>query len=131
LPRASRATLTQLFFYRSHYDPGKPLDICFPWHIRNQFQQVKVLSRAAISRSRDHEPEYGNKMFYATRTKPLSPEYHFTLSTDVVRLSTCRRVTKETSIGKNLRRFLQADKLVPDTGKPAELAAAQVKAGHV
>jgi transglutaminase-like putative cysteine protease len=49
---------------------------------------------------------------------------------DVVRLEHLAAVSlKKPASEKDLRRFLQADKLVPITGKPAALAAAQVKPG--
>jgi transglutaminase-like putative cysteine protease len=112
-------------------DPGKPLDIWFPAAQSDQFQQVKVLSRSGdLSLKETTEPEYGNKMFYAHTDKATQPEYHFTVKYDVVRLEHLAAVSlKKPASDKDLRRFLQPDKLVPITGKPAELAAAQVKPG--
>jgi transglutaminase-like putative cysteine protease len=112
-------------------DPDKPLDIWFPVAQSDQFQQVKVLSKSGdLSLKETTEPEYGNKMFYAHTDKATQPEYHFTVKYDVVRLEHLAAVSlKKPASDKDLRRFLQADKLVPITGKPAELAAAQVKPG--
>jgi transglutaminase-like putative cysteine protease len=112
-------------------DPGKPLDIWFPVAQSDQFQQVKVLSKSGdLSLKETTETEYGNKMFYAHTDKATQPEYHFTVKYDVVRLEHLAAVSlKRPASEKELQRFLQADKLVPITGKPAELAAAQIKPG--
>jgi hypothetical protein len=112
-------------------DPGKPLDVWFPMAQSDEFQKVKVLSKSGdLSLKETTEPEYGNKMFYAHTEKATQPEYHLTVKYDVVRLEHLAAVSlKQPASEKSLHRFLQADKLVPITGKPAELAAAQVKPG--
>jgi hypothetical protein len=112
-------------------DPGKPLDIWFPMAQSDPFQQVKVLSESGdLTLKETTEPEYGNRMFYAHTDKATQPEYHFTVKYDVVRLEHLAAVAvKKPASDKDLARFLQPDKLVPITGKPAELAAAQVKPG--
>ncbi len=112
-------------------DPGKPLDIWFPMAQSDQFQQVKVLSKSGDLKLKETtDPEYGNKMFYTHTDQATQPEYHFTVKYDVVRLEHVAEVSlKHPASDKSLQRFLQADKLVPITGKPAELAAAQVKPG--
>ena len=112
-------------------DPGKPLDIWFPVAQSDQFQQIKMLSKSGdLSLKETTEPEYGNKMFYAHTDKATQPEYHFSVKYDVVRLEHLAPVSvRKPASEKDLRRFLQADKLVPITGKPAELAAAQVRPG--
>jgi len=112
-------------------DTGKPLDVWFPVAQSDQFQQVKINSRSGdLPLKETIEPEYGNKMFYAHTDKADQPEYHFTVKYDVVRLEHLAAVSlKKPVSAKELQRFLQADKLVPITGKPAELAAEQVKPG--
>jgi transglutaminase-like putative cysteine protease len=92
---------------------------------------VKVLSRSGdLALKETTEREYGNKRFYAHADNATQPEYHFTVKYDVVRLEHLAALSlKEPAPEKSLQRFLQADKLVPVTGKPAELAAAQVKPG--
>ena len=113
-------------------DPGKPLDIWFPIAQSNEFQQVKITSQTGdLPLKETTEPEYGNKMFYAHTDKADQPEYHFNVKYDVVRLEHLAAAVsvKQPASEKELARFLQADKLVPITGKPAELAAAQVKPG--
>jgi transglutaminase-like putative cysteine protease len=112
-------------------DTGKPLDVWFPVAQSDQFQQVKITSRSGdLPLKETIESEYGNKMFYAHTDKADQPEYHFTVKYDVVRLEHLAAVSlKKSASAKELQRFLQADKLVPITGKPAELAAEQVKPG--
>ncbi|HKD81442.1 MAG TPA: transglutaminase-like domain-containing protein [Candidatus Angelobacter sp.] len=112
-------------------DPGKPLDIWFPIAQSNEFQQVRIISRSGdLPLQEATEPEYGNKMFYAHTDKADRAEYHFTVKYDVVRLEHRAAVAvKAPASQKELARFLQPDKLVPITGKPAELAAAQLKPG--
>lgn len=112
-------------------DPGKPLDVWFPVAQSDQFQQVKILSKTGdLPLKETTEPEYGNKMFYAHVDRADRAEYHFSVKYDVVRLEHLAAISiqKRTS-QKELARFLQPDKLVPVTGKPAELAAERVKPG--
>src|SRR5262245_57647447 len=108
-------------------DPGKPLDVWFPMAQSNEFQQVKITSQNGdLPLKETTEPEYVNKMFYAHTDKADQSEYHFTVKYDVVRLEHLAAVSlKRPAAEKELVRFLQADKLVPITGKPAELAAEQ------
>jgi transglutaminase-like putative cysteine protease len=112
-------------------DPGKPLDVWFPIAQSDQFQQVKIISRSSdLPLKESTEPEYGNKMFYAHTDKATEAEYHFSVKYDVVRLEHLAAVSAQKQVpAKQLARFLQPDKLVPITGKPAELAAEQVKPG--
>ncbi len=112
-------------------DPGKPLDIWFPMAQSNEYQQVKVLSKSGdLALKETTEPEYGNKIFYAHTGKADQPEYHFTVKYDVVRMEHLASVSvTKPAPEKELRRFLQADNLVPITGKPAELAMEQVQPG--
>jgi transglutaminase-like putative cysteine protease len=112
-------------------DPGKPLDVWFPMAQSDKFQQVKITAKTGdLPLQETTEPEYGNKMFYAHADKADRAEYHFTVKYDVVRLEHLAAVSVDRQASsKELTRFLQADKLVPITGKPAELAAERVKPG--
>ncbi|HEY2498329.1 MAG TPA: transglutaminase-like domain-containing protein [Candidatus Angelobacter sp.] len=112
-------------------DPGKPLDIWFPAAQSDPFQRVKIISKSGdLPLKETTEREYGNKMFYAHTDKATQPEYRFTVKYDVVRLEHLAAVSlKKPAAEKDLQRSLQADKLVPITGKPAELAAEQIKPG--
>lgn len=112
-------------------DPGKPLDVWFPIAQSDQFQQVRIISKTGdLPLKETTEPEYGNKMFYAHADKADRAEYHFSVKYDVVRLEHLAAVSIQKQVSqKELSRFLQPDKLVPITGKPAELAAERVKPG--
>src|SRR5690349_15515031 len=112
-------------------DPGEPLDVWFPIAHSDQFQQVRILSRTSdLPLKETTESEYGNRMFYAHADKATRPEYHFSIKYDVVRLEHRAQVSAPEKPGKReLDRFLQPDKLVPITGKPAEIAQGQVKPG--
>src|SRR5579859_967174 len=112
-------------------DPGKPLDIWFPVAHSDVYQQVKVISRSGdLPLTENTEPEYGNRMFYAHVDKATAAEYHFTVKYDVVRLEHLAAVSiQKQASPADLARFLQPDKLVPITGKPAELAAERAKPG--
>jgi transglutaminase-like putative cysteine protease len=112
-------------------DPGKPLDVWFPMAQSDRFQQVRIVSKTGdLPLKETAEPEYGNKMFYAHADKAGQAEYHFSVKYDVVRLEhlAAESITRPAS-QEELARFLQADMLVPVTGKPAELAAQRVKPG--
>lgn len=110
-------------------DPGKPLDVWIPVAHSDQFQQVKIVSKTSdLPLKETTEPEYGNKMFYAHADKADKAEYHFSVQYDVVRFEHLAAASaKGEAPKKELERFLQADKLVPITGKPAEIAAGLVK----
>ena len=112
-------------------DPGKPLQIWFPIAASDQFQQVRIISKSGdLPLRQTREPEYGNQMFYAHTDKADKAEYHFSVKYDVVRYEHLADVAARGSVSqKALARFLQPDKLVPVTGRPAELAAQQVKPG--
>ncbi len=112
-------------------DPGEPLDVWFPMAHSDQFQQVKIISRTGdLTLNETTETEYGNKMFYAHADKADKAEYHFSVKYDVVRFEHLAAASaKGSPPKKQLERFLQPDKLVPITGKPAEIAAGLVKPG--
>jgi transglutaminase-like putative cysteine protease len=113
-------------------DPGKPLSVWFPIAQSDDFQKITIISQSAdLPLQETREPEYGNRMFYAHTDKADKPEYHFSVKYDVVRYEHLAAVSAHAPASpKELQRFLQADKLVPITGRPAELAAAQVKPGE-
>jgi len=110
-------------------DPGKPLQVWFPVAQSDQFQQVKIVSKSSdLPLQETRESEYGNRMFYAHTDKADKPEYHFSVKYDVVRYEHLAPASVHGHVSqKELQRFLAADKLVPITGRPAEIAAQQVK----
>lgn len=112
-------------------DPGRPLDVWFPMAHSDRYQQVKILSsKADLPLRETSENEYGNRMFYAHTARADRPEYHFTVKYDVIRLEHLAAASlRSPAPAEELNRFLQPDRLVPVTGKPADIAAAQVKPG--
>lgn len=127
-PKARHFTFDYSFTVRVT-DPGKPLDIWFPMAHSDEYQQVKILSKQGDLPLREtSEPEYGNRMFYAHTAKADKPEYHFSVKYQVVRLEHFAAASlKSPARPGELKRFLQPDRLVPIAGKPAEIAAGQVK----
>lgn len=112
-------------------DAGKPLDIWFPMAHSDRYQQVKILSKHSdLPLHETSDPEYGNRMFYAHTAKADKPEYHFSVKYQVVRLEHFADTSLNSAARtKELNRFLQPDRLVPITGKPAEIAVTQVRPG--
>ncbi|HLJ29806.1 MAG TPA: transglutaminase-like domain-containing protein [Candidatus Angelobacter sp.] len=112
-------------------DPGKPLAVWFPIPQSDHFQKIAVLSKSGdLPLEETREAEYGNRMFYAHTEKADKAEYHFSVKYDVVRYEHLAALAERSQASqKELKRFLQPDKLVPVTGRPAEIAAQQVKPG--
>lgn len=112
-------------------EPGKPLDVWFPMAHSDSYQQVKIVSRTSdLPLEETVEREYGNPMFHAHTAKADKPEYHFSVKYDVVRLEHFAAAANQSpASASELKRFLQPDKLVPVTGKPAEIAARQTEPG--
>ena len=112
-------------------DAGKPLSVWFPVAQSDDFQKITILSKSGdLPLEERREPEYGNRMFYAHTEKADKGEYHFSVKYDVVRYEHLAAVSVRTQApSRELKRFLQADKLVPITGRPAEIAAQQVRLG--
>ena len=110
-------------------EPGQPLDVWFPVAHSDQFQKVKIISKSGdLPLQETMDPEYGNRMFHARAAKADKAEYHFTVRYDVERFEHLVAVAGgPPEPSAELKRFLEADRLVPITGKPAEIAAAQVK----
>ena len=112
-------------------DPGKPLDVWFPVAQSDQFQRVKIIGQSGdLPIKETRESEFGNRMFYAHADKADKTEYHFSVKYDVVRYEhVAPATTLETASPRELRRDLQPDRLVPVSGKPAQIALQQVHPG--
>ena len=110
-------------------DPGKPLAVWFPVPQSDEFQKITIISKSSdLPLKETRESEYGNRMFYAHTDKADKAEYHFSVKYDVVRYEHLATVAARTHVShKELKRFLQPDKLVPIIGRPAEIASLQVK----
>ena len=132
-PRQRHFKFTYAFTVRNP-DRGKPLRIWFPTAASGRWQRVKVLSaKGDLPLRQTRESEYGNRMFYASTTKAELAEYRFEVVYDVLRterigLRDGKAVGESTRLSQaKLDRFLEADKLVPTTGRPAEIAAEQTR----
>lgn len=115
---------------------GKSLRVWIPLAQSDSSQHIRIISQEAdLALKRTRENEYGNWMLYAEAPKAEKPEYHFAVNYDVVRREHVVLVHgKPAANRKNamegrvqLARFLEADKLVPVTGLPAQLATEQTK----
>lgn len=111
--------------------PGKPLDVWFPIAHSDPYQQVRIISKQTDLPMREtSETRYGNRMFYAHTARTEKAEYHFSVKYDVVRLEHLAAASLHSPAPVDeLKRFLRPDRLVPVTGKPAKIAAAQIRPG--
>jgi hypothetical protein len=112
-------------------DPGKPLDVWFPMAHSDRFQQVRVVSvKSDLPLRQTTEPQYGNRIFYAHTERVDKSEYHFSVKYDVVRWEHLAAGSPKSGVRPAvLKQFLQPDRLIPVSGKPAEIAAEQVQPG--
>jgi transglutaminase-like putative cysteine protease len=133
-------------FTISHVPAGQQLRLWFPMAHSDAYQDVQVLSiKGDLPLQKRRDPEYGNWMFYAAARKATQSEYRFAVVYDIRRKervarlagisgtaalqsSTWRtsRQAQQSPSFLDVTRFLQADRLVPTTGLPAELATGEV-----
>jgi transglutaminase-like putative cysteine protease len=114
---------------------GPRIKIWFPAAQSNDYQHVRVLSaQGDLQLKKTHESRFGNEIYFADASKAKGGDLHFEVVYDVVRyehltLGLIRpRLQNAVLDKKDSQLYLSADKLVPITGRPAELAA-QVTAG--
>lgn len=128
------ASAQQTRHFTFHYEftvrnlaPGAPVRVWIPLAHSDEFQTVRVLSTSGdLPLKRAQEKQYGNWMLYASSDKATKPEYKFAIDYDVVRrehLSSQAPAKAPALSARERQRLLEADKLVPITGLPAELAA--------
>jgi len=120
-------------------DAGQPLRVWIPLAHSDRWQTVRVTNmQGDLPLKKTQEKRFGNWMLYATAPKATKADYHFVVDYDVVRLerndlSEALRQASEQSApagasvkpaayDPSVRRYLAADKLVPVTGLPAQLA---------
>ena len=127
------ASAQQTRHFTFHYEftvrniaPGVPVRVWIPLARSDEFQIVRVISTSGdLPLKKTQEKEYGNWMLYASTAKATRPEYKFSADYDVVRrehLSLQATVKAVALSARERQRFLEADKLVPITGLPADLA---------
>src|SRR5690242_14390890 len=109
---------------------GQKVRVWFPAAHSDDFQDVKVTSaKGDLPLKRTKEPRFGNEIYYAESSKSKGGDLHFSVDYDVVRrehltLGINRPRLQDASLPKKeQQRDLAADKLVPITGIPAEIAA--------
>lgn len=114
---------------------GQQIKIWVPAAQSNDYQHVRVLSaKGDLPLKKNRESRFGDEMYFAEAPKTKGGDLHFEVIYDVVRYEHLTvglirpRLQNAALDKKDTQLFLSADKLVPITGKPAELAA-QVTAG--
>jgi transglutaminase-like putative cysteine protease len=131
-----RHFLFQYSFTVKNVPPGQRVRVWIPLAHSDPYQAVSVVAQKGdleLRKTRDRE--YDNSMLYAEIAKATKSEYQFTVDYDVVRhehvvLTNGKAVPEVRPVKAahvELARFLEADKLVPVTGLPAQIAAEQTK----
>jgi hypothetical protein len=119
-------------FTVKNVSPGVRVRVWIPLAHSDAFQNVRVVSKSGdLPLKQVRQSEYGNEVLYAETAKANKAEYKFSVDYDVVRREhvvllngkpvTDARPAKVPRV--ELARFLEADRLVPVTGVPAQLAA--------
>ncbi|HKB98495.1 MAG TPA: transglutaminase-like domain-containing protein, partial [Terriglobales bacterium] len=127
-------------FTVKNVNAGDRVRVWIPLAHSDGFQEVRVVSRNGDLQVRQvRQPEYGNEVQYAETSKADKGEYKFSVDYDVVRrehvvlvngkpvAETRTATAPRVSPQPELARFLEADRLVPVTGVPAQLAAQETK----
>ena len=118
---------------------GERVRVWIPLAHSDAFQEVKILSRSGdLALKEVRQPEYGNEVLYAEKSKADKTEYSFSVDYDVVRHEHVVLVNGKLANGVHaekaprleLTRFLEADRLVPVTGVPAQLAEQETKGAN-
>lgn len=110
---------------------GQPLRVWIPLAHSDAYQQVRVISVDGDLPLKRTRGQNGNLMLFGAAKKAPAAEYQFTVEYDVVRkerLALAPAVKSVNISESQLSQYLKADKLVPTTGLPAEIAAQVVKA---
>ncbi len=124
-------------FAVKNIQPGEHVRVWIPLAHSDAFQDVRVTAKSGdLALKKVRQSEYGNEVLYAESRKADKDEYRFSVDYDVVRREHVVLIegkpepglTKSQSAPKlEFARFLEADRLVPITGVPAELAVEQTK----
>jgi transglutaminase-like putative cysteine protease len=142
LAQKERHFIFHYAFTVKNVSPGERVRVWIPLAHSGGFQDVKVTSKSGDLPLRQvHQPEYGNEVLYAETSKAGKGEYKFSVDYDVVRREHVVLVSGKPVSDSDppsskapprlsrveLTRFLAADRLVPVTGVPAQLAAEETK----
>jgi transglutaminase-like putative cysteine protease len=129
-PQAVRRFTFHYGFTVKDVPAGERVRIWFPAARSDEYQDVRITSaKGDLTLKKNREPRFGNEIYYAESSKSKSGDLHFEVVYDVVRrehltvgLNHPRLMNASLSKKEN-EQYLAADKLVPITGRPAELAA--------
>lgn len=113
---------------------GKPIQVWFPAASTNRYQTVRVISaKGDLPLKITREKEYGDSIYFASERAASKPEYHFEVLYDVVRSERVGyrdgRLQGQPVAARQsyLERFTSADRLVPISGRLADLGAEKTK----
>jgi transglutaminase-like putative cysteine protease len=116
--------------------PGQKIEIWLPQAHSDQFQGVRIVSVTGdLPLNKTHETKHGNTMLHAVMPRAERDEYKFDIEYDVVRHERFGLPRNGVPLhplkasGKEANEYLRPDKLVPITGKLADIAQKQVQ-GH-
>jgi len=119
-------------FTVKNVSPGERVRVWIPLAHSDASQDVTVVSKSGdLPLTQVHQPEYRNEVLYAETSKADKGEYKFAVNYEVVRREHVVLVNGK-PLGDarsapasrvELARALEADRLVPVTGVPAQLAA--------
>jgi len=133
--QASRNFTFHYSFTVKDVPAGQRVRVWFPAAHSDEYQQVRAVSaKGDLPLKKTRESRFGNEIYFAESSKAKGGDLHFEVVYEVVRhehltLGLIRPRLQNASLDKkDSRLYLSADKLVPITGTPAELAA-QVSAG--
>jgi transglutaminase-like putative cysteine protease len=114
---------------------GERVRIWFPAAHSDEYQEIRAVSASGdLPLKKTRESRFGNEVYYAESSKAKFAALHFEVVYDVVRhehltLGLSHPRLQNASLNKKeLEQYLAADKLVPITGLPADLAS-QVTVG--
>jgi hypothetical protein len=117
--------------------PGERVRVWIPLAHSDAFQTVKVAAQTGdLPLKAVHQAQFGNEVLYAEVGKADKNDYNIAVDYDVVRrehgvlMNGKPKPSKAPSAATpklELARFLEADRLVPVTGVPAQLAVEQTK----
>jgi transglutaminase-like putative cysteine protease len=146
---AAQAQNSRHFSFRYEFtvksvDAGQPLRVWIPLAHSDRWQTVRVTNmQGDLPLKKTQEKRFGNSMLYASTANASKPNYHFVVEYDVIRrervdLTAAQRQASEqagppsatvrpANYDLSVRRYLAADKLVPVTGLPAQLAMQTVQ----
>ena len=134
LAQQSRHFTFHYAFTVRNVEPGQKFEVWLPQAHSDEFQEVKVLSATGdLPLTQAHDARYGNVMYHAIADHAAKSEYNFDITYDVVRherIGLPREGLQPHLLKvstKDAQAYLTADKLVPTTGKLADIAAVQVQ----